>query len=138
MHSVLPSCKCFLCHEVSQIATFTLLYCSFHLSILLGLTHLAFIMISKSLMVAETDHVEDNSRALELEDAHARSHITKDIPVQEVLQHHLDEDPKRVARIRRKVDVRLTLTLAVLYTFAFIDRANLGNVSQNAISRSRL
>lgn len=95
-------------------------------------------MISKSLTIAQTAHVEDNSRTLELEEAHARSHITEDVPVQEVLEHHLDDDPKRVARIRRKVDVRLTLPLAVLYTFAFIDRANLGNVSQNAISWSRI
>jgi hypothetical protein len=90
-------------------------------------------MTQKSLMTARTAHLEDNALALELEEAYARSHITEDLAVQVALENHLDEDPKRVARIRRKVDIRLTLTLAILYTFAFIDRANLGNVRQIAV-----
>jgi hypothetical protein len=94
-------------------------------------------MNQKSIITARADHLEDDSQALELEKAHARIHITKDLLVREAFENHLDEDPKRVARIRRKVDARLTLTLAVLYTFAFIDRANLGNVSQNAILWNR-
>lgn len=77
---------------------------------------------------SKTEHIEGEREAARLEGAQRRSSIGDDIPVQEVLDNHLDEDPKRIARIRRRVDLRLTLMLAVLYLFAFLDRANLGNV----------
>jgi hypothetical protein len=60
--------------------------------------------------------------------AHQRTAISNDIPLQEVMDQHLDEDPQRLRKITRKVDIRLTLMLAILYTCAFIDRSNLGNV----------
>jgi hypothetical protein len=50
------------------------------------------------------------------------------IPVKEVLESHLDEDPKKIRRIMRKVDLRLIPILSLLYMWAFIDRSNLGNV----------
>ena len=52
------------------------------------------------------------------------------IPMKEVLNKHLDQDPKVVKRIMRKVDLRLMPMLSLLYMWAFIDRANLGNVSR--------
>ena len=77
-------------------------------------------------------HVEQYGRdkdAIKLEQAHQHSNITNDIPVQEALEHHLDQDPKRLRRVKRKVDIRLTFMLALLYTCAFIDRSNLGNAN---------
>lgn len=38
-------------------------------------------------------------------------------------------DMKRVRHIQRKVDMHLVLPLGILYTMAFLDRSNLGNVS---------
>lgn len=51
------------------------------------------------------------------------------VPMKEVLESHLDQDPKVVKRILRKVDWRLVPMLSILFMWAFIDRANLGNVS---------
>ena len=84
-------------------------------------------MSEKIMTDVRAEHVEQDRQHIKLEEAQARTSIN-DIPLQEVLDAHLDEDPKRIARIRRKVDARLTLMLGVLYTFAFIDRGNLGNV----------
>lgn len=50
------------------------------------------------------------------------------IPIKEVMESHLDEDLKKVKRIRRKVDLRLVPIISLLYMWAFIDRSNLGNV----------
>lgn len=52
------------------------------------------------------------------------------VPVREVLQDHLDEDPAMVRKIMRKVDLRLVPMLSLLYMWAFIDRSNLGNVRE--------
>ncbi|KAK5168292.1 uncharacterized protein LTR77_006861 [Saxophila tyrrhenica] len=70
-----------------------------------------------------------DKQEIELEHAHQRSTIPEDIPVREALENHLDDDPKLLRRVKRKVDLRLTLVLALLYTCAFIDRSNLGNAS---------
>ncbi len=51
------------------------------------------------------------------------------IPLRAVLEAHLEEDPKMVRRVMRKVDLRLVPMLSLLYMWAFIDRSNLGNVS---------
>ena len=85
-------------------------------------------MAAKEISLAHVEHLDHDKEALKLEQAQQRTHITDDIPLQDALENHLDEDPKRLARVKRKVDLRLTLMLAVLYTFAFIDRGNLGNV----------
>ena len=77
-------------------------------------------------------HVElygRDKQALKLEAVQQRTHITNDIPLQEALENHLDEDRKRLRAVKWKVDLRLTLMLAFLYTCAFIDRSNLGNVN---------
>ena len=62
-------------------------------------------------------------------DALALHDIAPDIPLQEVLDSRADEDPKAVRRLVRKIDIRLVPILALLYTWAFIDRGNLGNVN---------
>ena len=85
-------------------------------------------MAKKDLSSAHIERYESDTQAVRLEEAHQKSHITEKIPLQEALENHLDEDDKRLRRVKTKVDVRLTLMLAVLYTFAFIDRGNLGNV----------
>lgn len=36
-------------------------------------------------------------------------------------------DPKAEARLRRKIDLCIVPTVALLYLFCFIDRANIGN-----------
>ncbi|KFX92673.1 hypothetical protein V490_05250 [Pseudogymnoascus sp. VKM F-3557] len=51
------------------------------------------------------------------------------IPIKEVMESHLDEDLKKVKRIRRKVDLRLVPIISLLYMWAFIDRSNLGNAN---------
>ena len=50
------------------------------------------------------------------------------IPLKAALESHLEEDSKAVRKVIRKVDFRLVPMLALLYMWAFIDRANLGNV----------
>jgi hypothetical protein len=40
-----------------------------------------------------------------------------------------EENGRRIRRIYRSVDLRLILTLAILYVWAYIDRGNLANVS---------
>ena len=77
---------------------------------------------------AHVEQIEKDRQVQKLEEAQQRTTITGEIPLQEALENHLDEDPKRLRRVKRKVDVRLTLMLAILYTCAFIDRSNLGNV----------
>lgn len=44
---------------------------------------------------------------------------------------HLDADAKVIGRIRRRLDLRLATMLPALYIMAFLDRANLGNVSRS-------
>lgn len=85
-------------------------------------------MSDKASNEPKTEHLENDVEAARLQAIYNRSHVAGDIPIREVLENHLDDDPKRLRRIRRRIDARLTLMLAVLYTFAFIDRANLGNV----------
>ncbi|KIY01560.1 uncharacterized protein Z520_03112 [Fonsecaea multimorphosa CBS 102226] len=51
------------------------------------------------------------------------------IPLKAVLESHLEEDPKTVRKVMRKVDLRLVPMLSLLYMWAFIDRANLGNAN---------
>ena len=102
-------------------------------TVLIAFQHLMSWTVAKSNTMADkdvltTEHLERDKQALELEKVQQRTTIINDIPLQEALDNHLDEDPKRLRRITRKVDLRLTLVLAVLYTFAFIDRSNLGNV----------
>ncbi len=61
------------------------------------------------------------------------------IPMKAVLESHLEEDPKTVRKVMRKVDFRLVPMLSLLYMWAFIDRANLGNVqSLNPVDQTRL
>jgi hypothetical protein len=84
------------------------------------------------------EHLERDKQALKLEAAQQRTHITDDIPLQEALENHLDEDPKRLRKVKLKVDLRLTLMLAFLYTCAFIDRSNLGNVRRLLIVLSKM
>ena len=89
----------------------------------------------------QTTHIEDDmshnddfqtekglQRRKELRDAEEMRRIAPDIPIKEALEAHLDEDEKHVRRIRRRVDLRLVAMLSLIYTFAFIDRGNLGNV----------
>lgn len=85
-------------------------------------------MAEKDMSEAHVERLGRDRAALKLEEQRERTIITNDIPLQEALENHLDEDPKRLKRVRRKVDLRLTLMLALLYTCAFIDRSNLGNV----------
>ena len=82
------------------------------------------------------EHLDRDKQAIKLEEALHRTHIADDVPIQEALDQHLDEDPKRLRRIKTKLDLRLTFMLACLYTCAFIDRANLGNVRKAPTSRS--
>ncbi|KAF2027827.1 hypothetical protein EK21DRAFT_114462 [Setomelanomma holmii] len=55
------------------------------------------------------------------------------LDVQDVLDHsgpvagHDEREDKETRRIIRKIDMRLLLTLAVIYAFALIDRVNLPN-----------
>ncbi|MCJ1301813.1 hypothetical protein MMC08_004614 [Hypocenomyce scalaris] len=90
----------------------------------------------------QTTHIEDDmshnddfqtekglQRRKELRDAEEMRRIAPDIPIKEALEAHLDEDEKHVRRIRRRVDLRLVAMLSLIYTFAFIDRGNLGNAN---------
>ena len=86
-------------------------------------------MAEKDMSSAHVERLERDREAAKLEQAQQRTHIRDDIPVQEALEAHLDEDPKTLKRVKLKVDLRLTLMLAVLYTCAFIDRSNLGNAN---------
>ena len=86
-------------------------------------------MAEKQGYIDHAEHFEHDKQAVKLEQELGRTHIADDVPIQEALDQHLDEDPKRLARIKRKLDLRLTFMLACLYTCAFIDRANLGNVN---------
>lgn len=73
------------------------------------------------------EHVEERGGA-----ETARSAVASEIPIKEVIEAHMDEDESRIKKIRRKVDIRLVGVLAALYVTAFLDRANLGNVSRAA------
>ena len=46
---------------------------------------------------------------------------------QEMLTARLRGEDKKIAQIKRKLDLQLVLTAAVLYVWAYIDRGNLGN-----------
>ena len=74
-------------------------------------------------------YIEDQVAQKEHDDAVAMQHIHPEIPLEEVMNRHLDEDKKRVRRLLWKIDLRLVTILALIYVFAFIDRGNLGNVS---------
>ncbi|KAH8689061.1 major facilitator superfamily domain-containing protein [Talaromyces proteolyticus] len=52
----------------------------------------------------------------------------------ERLETMVDSDREQVRRIQRKVDMRLVLPLGLLYTMAFLDRSNLGNVAVAGLS----
>ncbi|KAK3682006.1 hypothetical protein LTR37_020666 [Vermiconidia calcicola] len=86
--------------------------------------------MSEKQTTAHVEHYARGSEAIKFEEVHRRTMIVNDIPVQEALENQLDEDPKRLRRVIRKVDLRLTLMLALLYTCAFIDRSNLGNANK--------
>lgn len=86
-----------------------------------------------------THHVEDAAKATSVDDinpshqeqeARDTEEIEKKyaLPMREVLERHLEENQALVRRMRRKVDFRLVPMLSLLYMWAFIDRANLGNV----------
>ena len=90
-------------------------------------------MAEKDSQPAHIETLERDKQTIKLEQAHQRTHIADDVPIQEALEQHLDEDPKRLRRIKRKLDLRLTFMLACLYTCAFIDRANLGNVRETSV-----
>ena len=77
-------------------------------------------MAEKDFSSAHVEHLEKDKQNLRFADAQQRTTIGNDIPLQEALDNHLDEDPKRLRRVKRKVDLRLTLTLAVLYTCTWI------------------
>lgn len=87
-------------------------------------------MDEKDIGSGHVERYQRDEQTLKLEKAQQRTHITNDIPLREALENHLDEDPKRLKKVKWKVDLRLTLMLAFLYTCAFIDRSNLGNVRQ--------
>ena len=82
-------------------------------------------------------HVEDAEKQLHIKDLISEQ-VQQDadeleqkyhIPLKAVLESHLEEDPKTVRKVMRKVDLRLVPMLSLLYMWAFIDRSNLGNVS---------
>lgn len=69
----------------------------------------------------DTEHLETKTEIHDL--AIHRQHE------QEALAEQLAGEDKKIKRIVRKLDLRLVLTLAILYVWAFIDRGNLANVS---------
>lgn len=56
-------------------------------------------------------------------DAAQPGHLATDLRGKELIQF----DPKEEARLRRKIDRWIVPTVALLYLFCFIDRANIGN-----------
>lgn len=46
---------------------------------------------------------------------------------QAILASRLQGEDKKITRLKRKLDLRLVLTAAILYVWAYIDRGNLGN-----------
>lgn len=48
----------------------------------------------------------------------------------------LEREDKETRRIVRKIDMRLLPVLAVIYSFALIDRVNLPNVSSSTLAMS--
>ena len=83
-----------------------------------------------------TQHIEETHERAQFEDTiskqeHRDAEQLQEkyhIPMKEALESHLDQDSPAVRRIMRKVDWRLVPMLSLLYMWAFIDRANLGNV----------
>ncbi|KAK2623790.1 hypothetical protein QTJ16_006971 [Diplocarpon rosae] len=73
-----------------------------------------------------TNSVDEKSNALHAEDAHAAAERG-----QAATDRHgmslVTFDPKAEARLRMKVDLMIVPTVALLYLFCFIDRANIGN-----------
>ena len=90
---------------------------------------------TKSSQDGKVSHHENDLENSRIAAINNRSELAQELPIREVMEHHLDEDPKRIARIRRRVDLRLTLMLALLYLWAFIDRANLGNANIAGMSQ---
>ncbi|KAK5323449.1 hypothetical protein LTR93_005503 [Exophiala xenobiotica] len=71
---------------------------------------------------------------LEAEHLETKTEIIHDLAVhrqheQEALAEQLAGEDKKIKRIIRKLDLRLVLTLAILYVWAFIDRGNLANAN---------
>ncbi|KAJ9611505.1 hypothetical protein H2200_004689 [Cladophialophora chaetospira] len=87
-------------------------------------------------------HVEDAEKRNQLVDiiAQQEQHDADElerkyhIPLKAVLESHLEEDPKAVRKVMRKVDLRLVPMLSLLYMWAFIDRSNLGNANIAGLS----
>lgn len=75
-----------------------------------------------------------NDNAFHIEHQEARTSTEmKELAVhreheQQILASQLEGNENKIRKLRRRLDSRLVLTLAVLYLWAFIDRANLGNV----------
>ena len=87
-------------------------------------------------------HVEETHKRAPLEDI-LRQREQRDaeelqekyhIPMKEVLESHLDQNPTAVRKVMRKVDLRLVPMLSLLYMWAFIDRSNLGNVGDARVN----
>lgn len=99
-------------------------------------TAVLFGMAEKEASFAQAEHLENSAGpARECEEKH-HSQLATELPLQEALESRNAQDQKRLRRIQWKVDLRLTLMLAVMYTFAFIDRSNLGNVRKPLLCRA--
>ncbi|KAF1815047.1 putative MFS transporter [Eremomyces bilateralis CBS 781.70] len=64
-------------------------------------------------------------------DAAERGHAATDIYGNALVQF----DPKAEAKLRRKIDLMIVPTVALLYLFCFIDRANVGNARLAGLER---
>lgn len=59
--------------------------------------------------------------------------VTKDLPTKRFRYGHslVQFDPKAEAKLRLKIDMMVVPTVAILYLFCFIDRANIGKLPVN-------
>jgi hypothetical protein len=71
-------------------------------------------MAEKDTSASYVETFERDRQAAKLAEAQQKTTISSNIPLQEALENHLDEDPKRLKRVKRKLDLRLTLVLALL------------------------
>jgi hypothetical protein len=86
------------------------------------------------LQIFGKDNQPHTMGGLDAEHLETKTEIIHDLAVhrqheQEALAEQLAGEDKKIKRIIRKLDLRLVLTLAILYVWAFIDRGNLANVS---------
>lgn len=74
-------------------------------------------------------HSESPALRGELQDIRSETTERANTHIPDMLDSPTSEDRRAVRRLVRKIDLRLIPILSLLYTWAFLDRGNLGNVN---------